>query len=88
MHYLCGVVWCVCVCVCVCVIVQNNAIFLSLSSTLHTDTCYILSFAIIMLNTTLHNANVKHKVSSILRWEGRRGWREGGSGGKVRVEGR
>lgn len=26
-----------------------------------TDTCYILSFAIIMLNTTLHNPNVKDK---------------------------
>lgn len=32
-------------CVCVCV----------------TDTCYILSFAIIMLNTSLHNPNVKEK---------------------------
>ncbi|KAL5473939.1 hypothetical protein EMCRGX_G028508 [Ephydatia muelleri] len=29
----------------------------------NTDTCYILSFAIIMLNTTLHNANVKFKTS-------------------------
>ena len=27
-----------------------------------TDACYILSFAIIMLNTSLHNPNVKHKV--------------------------
>ncbi|XP_067928012.1 cytohesin-1-like [Watersipora subatra] len=27
-----------------------------------TDTCYILSYAIIMLNTTLHNANVKMKT--------------------------
>ncbi len=35
------------VCVCVCV----------------TDTCYILSFAIIMLNTSLHNPNVKDKPS-------------------------
>lgn len=26
-----------------------------------TDTCYILSFAIIMLNTSLHNPNVKDK---------------------------
>lgn len=33
------------VCVCACV----------------TDTCYILSFAIIMLNTSLHNPNVKDK---------------------------
>lgn len=27
----------------------------------NTDTCYIVSFAIIMLNTSLHNANVKNK---------------------------
>lgn len=26
------------------------------------DTCYILSFAIIMLNTSLHNPNVKDKT--------------------------
>lgn len=25
------------------------------------DTCYVLSFSIIMLNTSLHNANVKNK---------------------------
>lgn len=30
---------------------------------LETDTCYILSFAIIMLNTSLHNPNVKDKPS-------------------------
>ena len=30
--------------------------------TLSSDACYILSFAIIMLNTSLHNPNVKHKV--------------------------
>lgn len=30
-----------------------------LSSSL--DTCYVLSFAIIMLNTSLHNPNVKDK---------------------------
>ena len=28
-----------------------------------TDTCYILSFSIIMLNTTLHNPCVKKKTS-------------------------
>lgn len=28
---------------------------------LYTDTCYILSFSIIMLNTSLHNPNVKPK---------------------------
>ena len=28
-----------------------------------TDTCYILSFSIIMLNTALHNPNVKQKIS-------------------------
>lgn len=32
-------------------------------SALMTDTCYILSFAIIMLNTSLHNPNVKDKTS-------------------------
>lgn len=26
-----------------------------------TDTCYVLSFAIIMLNTSLHNPNVRDK---------------------------
>lgn len=26
-----------------------------------TDTCYVLSFAVIMLNTSLHNPNVKDK---------------------------
>uniref|UniRef100_A0A8C1FX46 Cytohesin 1b n=1 Tax=Cyprinus carpio TaxID=7962 RepID=A0A8C1FX46_CYPCA len=29
-----------------------------------TDTCYVLSFAIIMLNTSLHNPNVKDKPSA------------------------
>lgn len=29
----------------------------------HTDTCYVLSFAVIMLNTSLHNPNVKDKPS-------------------------
>ncbi|KAK3552900.1 hypothetical protein QTP86_028010 [Hemibagrus guttatus] len=33
----------------------NNGVFQS------TDSCYILSFAIIMLNTSLHNPNVKEK---------------------------
>lgn len=27
------------------------------------DTCYILSFSIIMLNTALHNPNVKPKIT-------------------------
>lgn len=27
------------------------------------DTCYILSFSIIMLNTALHNPNVKQKIT-------------------------
>ncbi|XP_012692871.1 cytohesin 4b [Clupea harengus] len=35
----------------------NAAVFQS------TDTCYILSFAIIMLNTSLHNPNVKEKTT-------------------------
>lgn len=33
------------------------------SSVCEIDTCYILSFAIVMLNTTLHNPNVKDKPS-------------------------
>lgn len=28
-----------------------------------TDTCYILSFSIIMLNTALHNPNVRQKIT-------------------------
>ncbi len=28
-----------------------------------TDTCYILSFSIIMLNTALHNPNVKQRIT-------------------------
>ena len=28
-----------------------------------TDTCYIISFSIIMLNTALHNPNVRHKIT-------------------------
>ncbi|RXN02530.1 cytohesin-3-like protein [Labeo rohita] len=35
----------------------NDGVFQS------TDTCYILSFAIIMLNTSLHNPNVKDKTT-------------------------
>ncbi|TRY87819.1 hypothetical protein DNTS_015722 [Danionella cerebrum] len=35
----------------------NSGVFQS------TDTCYILSFAIIMLNTSLHNPNVKDKTT-------------------------
>ena len=30
---------------------------------LSADTCYVLSFSIIMLNTSLHNASVKEKPS-------------------------
>lgn len=28
-----------------------------------TDTCYILSFAVVMLNTALHNPNVKDRLN-------------------------
>lgn len=34
---------------------------LSQPGLLSLDTCYVLSFAIIMLNTSLHNPNVKDK---------------------------
>ena len=37
---------------------QNPSIFEE------TDTCFILSFSIIMLNTALHNPNSKMKISS------------------------
>ena len=30
-----------------------------------TDACYVLSFSVIMLNTSLHNPNVKDKVSHV-----------------------
>ena len=30
------------------------------------DACYIVSFAIIMLNTSLHNPNVKNKVKTLI----------------------
>lgn len=33
----------------------------SASSLAPSDTCYVLSFAIIMLNTSLHNPNVRDK---------------------------
>jgi hypothetical protein len=52
---------------------------LSLSLSL-SDACYILSFAIIMLNTSLHNPNVKHKVRERERKE--RVGRGGGEAGK------
>jgi Sec7-like guanine-nucleotide exchange factor len=41
------------------------------------DACYILSFAIIMLNTSLHNPNVKHKVRERERKERVGGWEAG-----------
>lgn len=34
-----------------------------ITNTCFTDTCYVLSFAVIMLNTSLHNPNVKDKPS-------------------------
>ena len=30
------------------------------------DTCYVLSFSVIMLNTSLHNPSVKDKVRGLL----------------------
>lgn len=33
-------------------------------SSVPVDTCYVLSFAIIMLNTSLHNPNVKDKPTA------------------------
>ncbi len=42
------------------------------------DTCYILSFAIIMLNTSLHNPNVKDKPAVERFISMNRGINEGG----------
>lgn len=36
-------------------------LFLTFAVPRPSDTCYVLSFAIIMLNTSLHNPNVKDK---------------------------
>lgn len=33
----------------------------------NTDTCYVLSFAIIMLNTSLHNPSVSYSINEQLR---------------------
>ncbi|MBN3321915.1 CYH2 protein, partial [Atractosteus spatula] len=43
-----------------------------------TDTCYVLSFAIIMLNTSLHNPNVRDKPSAERFVSMNRGINEGG----------
>uniref|UniRef100_A0AAY4B9G5 Cytohesin 1 n=1 Tax=Denticeps clupeoides TaxID=299321 RepID=A0AAY4B9G5_9TELE len=43
-----------------------------------TDTCYVLSFAIIMLNTSLHNPNVKDKPSAERFISMNRGINDGG----------
>ncbi|XP_030840095.1 cytohesin-1 isoform X2 [Strongylocentrotus purpuratus] len=43
-----------------------------------TDTCYVLSFAIIMLNTSLHNPNVKDKPTLERFFHMNRGINEGG----------
>uniref|UniRef100_A0A4W4F8X8 Cytohesin 3 n=1 Tax=Electrophorus electricus TaxID=8005 RepID=A0A4W4F8X8_ELEEL len=43
-----------------------------------TDTCYVLSFAIIMLNTSLHNPNVRDKPSAERFISMNRGINEGG----------
>ncbi|CAG0883767.1 unnamed protein product [Cyprideis torosa] len=51
---------------------ENPAIFSK------TDTCYVLSFAIIMLNTSLHNPNVKEKPSVEQFVRMNRGINEGG----------
>lgn len=42
------------------------------------DTCYVLSFAIIMLNTSLHNHNVRDKPTAERFVTMNRGINEGG----------
>lgn len=51
--------------------VVTNSVFFA-------DTCYILSFAIIMLNTSLHNPNVKDKPTVERFISMNRGINEGG----------
>jgi Sec7-like guanine-nucleotide exchange factor len=41
-------------------VVRDSQVFPALALP---DTCYVLSFAVIMLNTSLHNPNVKDKPS-------------------------
>lgn len=47
-------------------------------SNLVSDTCYVLSFAIIMLNTSLHNHNVRDKPTVERFISMNRGINEGG----------
>lgn len=47
-------------------------------SNLISDTCYVLSFAIIMLNTSLHNHNVRDKPTVERFISMNRGINEGG----------
>lgn len=47
-------------------------------SRLFADTCYVLSFAIIMLNTSLHNPNVRDKPAVDRFISMNRGINEGG----------
>uniref|UniRef100_A0A0B7A629 SEC7 domain-containing protein n=2 Tax=Arion vulgaris TaxID=1028688 RepID=A0A0B7A629_9EUPU len=46
---------------------------------INTDTCYVLSFAIIMLNTSLHNASVKDKPTVEKFIQMNRGINDGGN---------
>lgn len=49
---------------CICETLAQTSFFVCVCIFLLTpDTCYILSFAIIMLNTSLHNPNVKDKTT-------------------------
>lgn len=52
---------------------KSNCVFLPF-----TDTCYVLSFAIIMLNTSLHNPNVRDKPGVDRFISMNRGINEGG----------
>lgn len=51
---------------------------LKLCCVLLTDTCYVLSFAIIMLNTSLHNPNVRDKPTVERFFSMNRGINDGG----------
>ena len=57
---------------------RSTSHFSSYGSALSSDTCYVLSFAIIMLNTSLHNPNVRDKPGLDRFISMNRGINEGG----------
>lgn len=62
----------------VCCVVRGYYTEYLVISCFSTDTCYVLSFAIIMLNTSLHNPNVRDKPAVERFISMNRGINEGG----------